>query len=525
MCAHSGPGRVGLSYVVLLAIAALVLVRSDPAFAAGNRIALVIGNSNYQHVRQLPTPVNDADDIAAELARLDFEVILRKDTGIEDLRRAIRDFSEQSAKADIALMYFGGYSVTAGGESYLVPVDAALAAPTSLRTEAVPQHLATLAVARARSLGLIIFDSLRRNPFPTKLEPQKIDRELYQNAAADAPDGFRNVLVFFATEPTQTTEDGDGRNSPLAAALLKYLPEPDLEISFLFRNVRDEVRKLTAQKQTPYMYGQLSKDKVFLNPVSAAKQAALNAETDRSAVQACDKLAAASDEARKNPATAGVRLEDIKTTDAVSACTDAVKQSPETDRLHFQLGRALFAAREYPSALAAYKKAFELGNPQAAYVLASMYEDGTGIEKDVARARFYYEVAAEMNFAPAIVRLAIQQERGLGAAPDLGKAYGFYRRAADLGDPKAINRIGVLTEKGLGVEKDAKRARQNYEKSAAMGETDAMVNLARCFANGIGGRKDIGEARRLLEKAALAGNADAKQILASVTGAPKDKRK
>jgi tetratricopeptide (TPR) repeat protein len=367
-------------------------------------------------------------------------------------------------------------------------------------------------VARARLLGLVILDALRGNPFSAKLERQ--DASAATSAPSGAADAFRNVLVFFASEPTRKAEEGDGRNSPLAAALLKYLPEPDLEISFLFRNVRDEVRALTGQKQTPYMYGQLSSDKIYLKPV---KQVMVTAPSlDPASATPCDRLAAAPDDTTRAATVRGVKLSDIKTADAIAACSEAVRNFPGVDRFHYQLGRALFAAQDYEGALASYKKAFELGNTRALYALGSMYENGNGVEKDPARARFYYEIAAEMKFAPAIVSLGIQQERGVGGERDPAKAFALYRRAADLGDARAINKLGELTEKGLGTTADPKRARALYETSAAAGEPDAMINLARCFANGIGGRQDTAEARKLLARAADAGSAEARDILARV---------
>jgi TPR repeat protein len=502
--------------VVLFAIAAVVdLARCDPATASENRVALLVGNSNYKNAPRLSTPVNDAEDIATALSSLGFDVILRKNTSIEDLRLALLTFSEKSAKADISIVYFAGYSVSAGLDGYLIPVDAELTAASSFRSEAIPLRVAMLGVARARSIGLLILDSLRGNPFAAKLESQQDNGEL--DAPSGRIDAFRNVLVFFATEPSKMAEESGGRNSPLAAALLKYLPAPDLEISFLFRNVRDEVRKSTAQKQTPYMYGQLSSEMIFLNAAPVAKQSLLAVPpADPSAVQPCDELAAAPEDTKRGSAVKGVKLENIKTGDALAACSDAAKKFPGVDRFHYQLGRAQFAAKDYPSALASYKRAFELGNTQALYALGAMYDYGTGVDRDSSRARFYYEIAAEMKYSPAIVSLGIQLERGVGAPKDLTKAYSFYQRAADLGDSRAINKMGVFAEKGLGVEKNAKQARGLYERSAAMGDDEAMVNLARCYANGIGGRKDVGEARLWLEKAALAGSTEAKQILASL---------
>lgn len=487
---------------LFIAIAVGLLFAAD-ASAAGSRVALVVGNSGYRHAPRLLSPVNDAEDIAGALTGLGFDVDLRKDATLDELRTGLRSFDEKSAGADISIFYFAGYSAAAGVGGYLIPVDAELATPRSAGAETIPLPAAIAGAARARRLGLVILDAMRENPYPA------IPAGSSRGDAAAGAASIRNTLVFFATEPGRTADDGEGRNSPFAAALLKYLPQPDLEINFVFRHVRDEVRQATQQKQTPYMYGQLSQDRIYLNPV---KQSAI-VQADPLVARRCDELVAALDNPRKDAAGRTEARGETTAVDAVAACSDAVRQSPGADRLHYQLGRSLFATRDYGAAMASYKTASELGNARAIYELGWMYESGNGVEKDPARARFYYEIAAEKNIAPAIVSLGVQQERGVGAASDPAKAYALYQRAAELGDATAVNRMGELAEKGLGVKQNLKQARAFYEKSAAMGAPEAMVNLARCKANGIGGRQDIPEARRLLARAAEAGSADARRIL------------
>jgi caspase domain-containing protein/Sel1 repeat-containing protein len=510
--------RGGLATVTIRLQVALfaIALACGVANAADNRVALVVGNADYQQAPHLATPANDAQDIAAVLTGLGFDVILRQNTGATDLRRSFQDFSEKSAHAAIAIVYFAGYGVGAGTEGFLVPVDAGLSTAASFQSEAVPVQSALLAVAKARSLGLVILDAMRGNPFSPRIARAEPSAE----QAAPAATVASNVLVFFATEPGKTASEGEGRNSPLAAALLKFLPAPDLEINFLLRNVRDDVRKSTRQKQTPYMYGQLSGAKIFINEVAALKQASLTSpRADPAAIQPCDKLASAPEDTSKRRGLGGVKLEDIKPDDAVKACSDAIKQYPGVDRFHYQLGRSLFAQKNYPAAVDSYKRAYDLGNTRALYALGAMYDDGTGVDKDPARARFYYEIAAQLKFAPAIVALAGQYERGSGTAVDLAKALSLYQQAADLGDLGAINKLGIFNEKGLGLAANVAKARSYYEKAAGLGNDEAMVNLARCYANGIGGKQDLGEARRLLTKAAQAGSLEAKRILARVDAA------
>ncbi len=166
----------------------------------------------------------------------------------------------------------------------------------------------TLTVAKAQVLGLIVLDALRPNTFLDKIER---DGTREAPSEAGAADGFRNVLQFFAAEAGKTAVEGEGRNSPMTSALLKYVNEPNLEINFLFRNIRDDVRKATRNKQTPYMYGQLSRTKFFLHGPPQSASAAPPSRAlgrDPAAVHPCDTHATSPDDA--DPDQAGQRRPD-----------------------------------------------------------------------------------------------------------------------------------------------------------------------------------------------------------------------
>jgi uncharacterized caspase-like protein len=63
-----------------------------------------------------------------------------------------------------------------------------------------------------------------------------------------------------------TGRDGTGRNSPLTTALLRNIETPGLEISFLFRRVRDDVMSATKREQQAFIYGLPSKEEIYLKP-------------------------------------------------------------------------------------------------------------------------------------------------------------------------------------------------------------------------------------------------------------------
>jgi Caspase domain len=72
----------------------LTLLAWMPSSCAEKRVALVIGNSTYQHVPALLNPANDAQDIAAALKAVGFDVIEAHDLNQTDMLATVRRFSE-----------------------------------------------------------------------------------------------------------------------------------------------------------------------------------------------------------------------------------------------------------------------------------------------------------------------------------------------------------------------------------------------------------------------------------------------
>src|SRR5438552_18522941 len=105
---------------VVLAICSMWCV-SQPAFAT-KRVALVIGNSAYQTIPPLVNPANDADAMSTMLKSAGFDVVtLKRDLKVNDMRRALRNFSDDARDADVALAYFSGHGVEIDGINYLIP--------------------------------------------------------------------------------------------------------------------------------------------------------------------------------------------------------------------------------------------------------------------------------------------------------------------------------------------------------------------------------------------------------------------
>jgi uncharacterized caspase-like protein len=227
-----------------------------------DRVALVIGNSKYRHVPALANTSNDAQDVAASLGRLGFAVDRVDDGTFDAMRRGLLEFSRKARGAEIAIVFFAGHGIEVGGENWLIPIDAEFKTDLDAEQEAISLRSVMLTVSAASRLGLVMLDACRNNPFSARMQRTARMRAVERGLARVEPTG--SVLIAFAARDGTTAADGEGRNSPFTAALLRHLETPGLEINFVFRNVRDDVIAATRHQQEPFLYGSLSKEPIFL---------------------------------------------------------------------------------------------------------------------------------------------------------------------------------------------------------------------------------------------------------------------
>src|ERR1700682_1177472 len=171
---------------------------------------------------------------------------------------------------NMAAGYFAGHGMEISGENWLIPVDPELKKDTDALNEAISLRSVMLQVSNTTSLGLIILDACRNNPFAAKMQ-----RSLALRAAVSGGLGriepVGNVLVAYAARDGTTALDGDGRNSPFTAARLHNIETPGVEVTFMFRNIRDDVMEVTRNEQQPFVYGSLLRQELFsFGPLSSA---------------------------------------------------------------------------------------------------------------------------------------------------------------------------------------------------------------------------------------------------------------
>jgi len=233
--------RFWLSVFAILAFAA-------PA-AAEPRIALVIGNSNYSgDLPKLPNPANDADLMASTLKKLGFKVVETRDADLNQMNKAIREFSNLLSSAGsqaVGLFFYAGHGLQIDGENWLIPIKANIQKTADAEFEAVPASkiLGQMQFAE-NSLNIVILDACRNNPLSRGMRSASTGL-----AKMDAPLGS---FIAYSTAPGQTAADGKGKNSPYTAALAKAMMKPGIAIEEAFRDARVDVLQATGKEQIPW---------------------------------------------------------------------------------------------------------------------------------------------------------------------------------------------------------------------------------------------------------------------------------
>jgi len=255
-----------LRRVMLLVMLALAVLAT--AAHAGDRIALVIGNSAYQNTAPLKNPANDAADFATALRKLGFEVIEAENLDGEHFADMVSQFTRKLRGAKVGLFYYAGHAMQYESTNYLMPVDATLKNAFQLKREMIAMSDILEVMETNASINLVFLDACRDNPLADDLTRTL----MAQGRAVSQTRGLaristrgRNTLIAFAAGPGHEARDGQGRNSPFTSALMRHISTPGVEIETMLKRVTQDVLKQTDNSQEPERLSRLTEE-FYFNP-------------------------------------------------------------------------------------------------------------------------------------------------------------------------------------------------------------------------------------------------------------------
>jgi regulator of sirC expression with transglutaminase-like and TPR domain len=250
--------KKGCLLVVSLALGSALAV--PPAWAQqsdGSKIALLIGNANYPDAESpLKQPVADARALGDELRRNGFDVDIGDNLTKEAMQRAFTRLYGKIKPGSAVVVFFGGYGIQTGRQTYLIPVNAQIWTESEVRRDGIGIDMVLAEMnARGANVKIAILDASRRNPFERRF--RGVSTGL---APVTAP---RGTLVISAAAPGTVVNDGDGDNSTFVRELLKEMRSPGLTVDEILNRTRIGVSRLSKGEQVPWISSSLAEDVYF----------------------------------------------------------------------------------------------------------------------------------------------------------------------------------------------------------------------------------------------------------------------
>lgn len=508
--------------IVLVMLVALWPLQAFAQQTKERRVALIIGNSEYELITPLDNPGNDATDMSVALEGLGFEVFYGLDVNAEEMTGLVDKFGRAIKTADVSLFYYAGHGFQVAGQNFLVPVDAQIQTPADVTHQTVKLSDVLDKMEQAPGIKFVFLDACRNDPF--------------EGAVISVGEGLarignaRDFMISFATQPDNVAYDGTGRNSFFTSALLSHIYTPSLDISDLMISVRKDVLAATGGRQIPWENSSLTRQFRFDPRPDAGSaetllwQVAANAGDPQLMELYAERYPQGAHVAEVmaflDPSLAGSNLSRKFSTQERNEQEERLWQLARRSRMRplveFYMGK--YPDGTYASdagrLIATLPAEGDARAGQLCERLATHPRDATastsGVPfrtlKENAFSAMQACVAAAAE-SPELPHYTALLARATVAAGDLEQAIRLYREAATRGDLRAMVSLGLMTETGRGVPASLVEALRLYQRAASLGSPDAKINLAVALFEGQGVEKDEGRAIELLKEAADLGSA------------------
>jgi uncharacterized caspase-like protein len=256
--------HAALNKRALEAVSAVAAEQGTVAKTA-SRVALVIGNGHYPDAAApLDQSINDARALTEALRRDGFDVDVVEDARKDDMARAIERMKSKIGPDTVAMLFFGGYGIQVGRESFMIPVDATIWREGDVRRDGVSiEAVLEMMKARGARAKLAVIDASRRNPYERRFRAFS-----HGLAPINAP---ANALVLSSATPGKVADDGNGEDSVLVSELLTNLKANAAAAETVFNQTRVAISKASDGAQVPSVSSSLLEDVRFGIAAQAAE--------------------------------------------------------------------------------------------------------------------------------------------------------------------------------------------------------------------------------------------------------------
>ncbi|MBH5391663.1 caspase family protein [Bradyrhizobium diversitatis] len=221
-----------------------------------SRLALVIGNGHYPDASApLTQSINDARALSSSLRKNGFDVDMVEDATKDDMVRAVGRLKSRIKHDSVVMLFFGGFGVQAGRESYMLPVDAVIWKESDVRRHGVSiEGVLEMMKEQGAKAKLVVVDASRRNPYERRF--RSYSHGLAPISASD------NALILTSTSPGKVVDDGKGEHSVLVSEFLNNLSKQGGAES-VFNKTRLAISRASEGDQVPTVSSSLLEDVQF----------------------------------------------------------------------------------------------------------------------------------------------------------------------------------------------------------------------------------------------------------------------
>ena len=251
---------------------------SRPPAPHGLRVALVIGNSNYKAIGELPNPLRDAVEVAKRLKNAGFTLLrpvrpnqdVQADLTLEEMRQADNTLRQAAQKAEMVLLYYAGHGLQLDGLPYLVPINLPMPDKQGLDTQAgrdaLASQLASLdelikGLDEHTQVAVTIFDACREIPATRSMFGDGI--KLRGLVRPQSPGKHR--LLAFSAGSGELASDGS-QHSPYAQAFMdEYDQNAGQKVTEFFMHIQGRMTRATGQTPEFSIQGDVPTE-IYLKP-------------------------------------------------------------------------------------------------------------------------------------------------------------------------------------------------------------------------------------------------------------------
>jgi len=246
--------HAALNKRALDAAKAIATEQSDDASKRVAKVALVIGNGHYPDANApLAQPINDARALTAALRGNGFDVDVVEDASRDDMSRAVARLKSRIKPDSVVMLFFGGFGVQVGRESYMIPVDAAIWKESDVRRQGVSiEAVLNVMKEQGARAKLVVVDASRRNPYERRFRAYS-----HGLAPINAPD---NALILTSATPGRVADDSEGTHSVLMSELLNNLNAESGGVESVFNKTRVAISRASDGEQVPSVSSSLAED-------------------------------------------------------------------------------------------------------------------------------------------------------------------------------------------------------------------------------------------------------------------------